>query len=878
MPATDRARPAAATVITPAFNEERALPVVLEALAGLRATGIDVVVVDDGSTDRTADVARDAGFRVVQLERNSGKAAAVRAGLATIETEKVVVMDADATYPVDAIPEMVRMLDEYDMVVGVRTSGREHIPPINRIGNALLRTAVHWFSGFRSADPLTGLYALRRKYLDAMQLDSDGFGLEVEICVKAARMGLRSGDFPITYGHRIGDSKLNAFRDGVVITSTLIRTLFRRPRLRPLPGKDGVPAAPLAVVATALSVVLLSVAAVLLVATVATSLAAIVDPARALTLAPARFGLVALFAGLIGWRISTHWGRPPAHALMRLALGAVAAGAALVLISTRAAESVGVVPDGPAFRAATATLFGTAVAVGTGALLGLGAVVGRRGFETVQAGGWANAVTSVLRGHGEAIAVVGALVLLAIPILRFISLDQVLGFDEAVYAATARAWVLDTPNTAWVSHRSPAISVLGLPMAAIEWDAGVRLVGFGFSIGAVVAGWALGRRLAGVAAGVLAALLIAAIPSLQLNGALFLTDVPSATGFLVLMLVLWRQVEERARPSAGLLWLAPLAAAVFYIRYGASVAILFLAVTAFLLWGRRLIDAWRITLATAALLALLLVPHFVQSTLLHGNPLAIALSAQTGASPAYPGEALREYLRMVPSELAGPVGGVLLVLGVVAWPIRVMLHGFRDRSVRAHTFLVVPAVGQFLLLGLVALPQARYVLLPVILLLIAGALTAVDAGRWLSRAWRTTLAAGLAAVVVVSAIGTAAVMIRLQAEVTPASSHLIDVARLIRADAGGRSCSVLGYPPPELIWYSGCAAQHFGSPPVAGRESTLTGERRYLLLSTMASDREPAGALREEYLGLVEPEPMAIVPNRVTGEPALEVYLLHAAD
>ena len=877
MPATDPARRASATVITPAFNEERALPVVLEALARLRATGIEVVVVDDGSTDRTADVAREAGFRVVQLERNSGKAAAVRAGLASVETDKVVVMDADATYPVEAIPEMVRMLDEYDMVVGVRTSGREHIPPLNRIGNALLRTAVHWFSGFRSADPLTGLYALRRKYLEAMQLDSDGFGLEVEICVKAARMGVRSVDFPITYGNRIGDSKLNAFRDGVVITSTLIRTLFRRPRLRPLPGKGGVPAAPLAVVATTLSVVLLSVAAVLLVTTVATSLAAIVDPTRALTLAPARFGLAALFAGLIGWRISTHWGRPPAHALIRLALGAVAAGAALVLISTRAAEALGVVPDGPAFRTATATLFGTAVVVGTIALVGLGAVLGRRGFETVRTGPWTTAVAWV-REHAEAIAVLGALLLLAIPILRFISLGQLLGFDEAVYAATARSWVLDTPNTAWVSHRSPGISALGLPMAVAEWDAGVRLVGFAFSMGAVVAGWALGRRLAGPAAGVLAALLIAAIPSLQLNGALFLTDVPSATGILVLMLVLWRQVEERARPNAGLLWLAPLAAAVFYIRYGASVPILFLAVTAFLLRGGRLVQAWRITLATAALLAVLLVPHFVQSTLLHGNPLAIALSAQTGASPTYPGEALREYLRMVPSELAGPVGGLLLVLGVLAWPIRVLLHGFRDRSVRAHTLLVVPAVGQFLLLGLVALPQARYVLLPVMLLLIAGALTAVDAGRLLSRAWRTTLAAGLAAAVIVGALGTAAVMTRLQAEVTPASSHLIDAARLIRGDAGGRSCSILGYPTPELIWYSGCAAQHFGYPPVAGRESTLTGERRYLLLSTTATDREPGGTLRDEYLQLAEPEPLAVVPYRLTGEPALEVYSLPAPD
>ena len=279
---------AVATVIAPAFNEERAMPVVLAALAPLRDAGIDVLVVDDGSTDRTAEIARQAGVRVVQLERNSGKAAAVRAGLAATSTDKVVVIDADLTYPADAIPEIVRLLDEYDVVVGVRTSGREHIPPLNRIGNGAIRTAVHWFSRFRSADPLTGLYGLKRAHLLAMKLDSDGFGLEVEIGAKAARMGLRWIDHPITYGERIGDSKLSAVRDGLVITRTLIRTLFGRPRLRPLPGREGVAAAPLAVVAAVASIILLALAAISLTATTAISLAAVIDPAVPFTLAAAR--------------------------------------------------------------------------------------------------------------------------------------------------------------------------------------------------------------------------------------------------------------------------------------------------------------------------------------------------------------------------------------------------------------------------------------------------------------------------------------------------------------------------------------------------------------------------------------------------------------
>ncbi len=845
------------------------MPVVLAALAPLRDHGIDVVVVDDGSTDRTADVAREAGARVVQLERNSGKAAAVRAGLAAVTTEKVVCIDADGTYPADAIPTIVALLDEYDVVVGVRTKGRENIPPLNRFGNGVIRTAVHWFSGFRSADPLTGLYGLRRAHLVAMNLDSEGFGLEVEIGVKAARMGLRWVDHPITYGERIGESKLNAVRDGIVITRTLIRTLFGGPRLRPLPGREDVAAAPLATVATVIGVVLLALAAISLTATAAIALAAIVDPRVPFTLTAARAGVATLFGGLIVWRIINHWGRPPAGTLGRVMGVTVAATAALVLVVILGAMALSRVPADPRFQVAGWALVASAVLFGLGSLV---IVRADRPAARRDRRGIAETVTAGLRRHGERVALALILVLLALPVLRFISLGQLLGFDESIYAATSRSWVLGTPNSAWSADRSPGISILGMPMAALGSDEGVRLVGAAFGLSAVVAGWALARRIAGPAAGLFAGLLIAAIPGLQLNAALFLTDVPSAAVFLVAMLVVWTQLEGRPRPDRGLLLLAPLVAASFYLRYGSSVPILFLAATTLVLWPQKLVAAWRLTLATAALLVVLLVPHLVQSVLIAGDPFAIALSAQSLASPAYPGEALAHYWRLLPSDLAGIAGAWFLVLAVVAWPIRLALRGRRDRMVRASTFLLLPGVGQFLLIGFVALPQVRYVLLAVMLTLIAGAITAVEIGSLLSREWRRTVAAGLATAIAVGGIGTAAVMIRLQHQVTAGSTYLADAARVIREDAGGRSCSVLGYPPSLLIWYSGCAAHHYGYPPVEGREAALGGEARYLVLATAESDREPAGALRERYLGLAEPEPMAIVDSAATGEPALEIY------
>ncbi|MGZ8475334.1 MAG: ArnT family glycosyltransferase, partial [Candidatus Limnocylindria bacterium] len=579
------------------------------------------------------------------------------------------------------------------------------------------------------------------------------------------------------------------------------------------------------------------------------------------TLTAARAGLVTLFAGLVLWRITTHWGRPPPETLVRLISVTVVATAGLILVIVLGARRLALVPADPRFDVAGAAL-----------------IVGALGAREQGSDPLVRFRELLASRRGELIGLALALVLLAIPVLRFISLEQILGFDESIYAATSRSWLLGTPNSAWSSDRSPGISVLGLPIAWSGWDAGLRLIGLGFGLGAVVAGWALARRFGGPAAGVLAALLIAAVPGLQLNAGLFLTDVPSAALILAAMMVMWWQLEERARPDRGLLLLAPLVAAAFYLRYGSVIPVLFLSATALILWAGRLLTAWRLTVATVGLLFLLLVPYLVQSTLTHGDPLAIFLSAQSLASPAYPGEALAHYWRLLPSELAGVVGAWFLILGILAWPMWMLVRGRRDRRVRAQTFLMLPALGQLVLLGIVALPQVRYVLLPVMLILIAGSVSAVDLGRLLSHAWRRTLLAGVVISIVVTAIGSAAVMMRLQAEVTPLSAHLVDAARRIRDDAAGRSCAILGYPPPELVWYSGCAAHHFGYPPIPGRETALSGERRYLILSPFEFDREPAGTLREDYLALAEPEPFAIVPNRVTGDPALEVYRLMAPD
>src|SRR3990170_1945958 len=106
------------TIIVPAYNEEEGLPVVLEALQALPADTFGIIVVDDGSTDRTAEVAGRFRCRLVSHSGNRGKGAAIRTGLAHARGEKTILIDADGTYPVEMIPAIARALETHDLVIG----------------------------------------------------------------------------------------------------------------------------------------------------------------------------------------------------------------------------------------------------------------------------------------------------------------------------------------------------------------------------------------------------------------------------------------------------------------------------------------------------------------------------------------------------------------------------------------------------------------------------------------------------------------------------------------------------------------------------------------------------------------------------------------
>jgi glycosyltransferase involved in cell wall biosynthesis len=202
------------TVVLPAYNEGAALPHVLDELATSLDRSYEVLVVDDGSTDDTAEVAERFPCRLVRHSENRGKGVAIRTGIAQAQGENVVIMDADATYPVPAIAEMVALLGENDLVRGIREGSEESMPPINRIGNWFFNKLLSISHGLEGTDHLSGLYGMRREAALRLGTEATGFDIETEIGIKAQARNLKVAEVPISYLPRVGEKKLSPWRDG----------------------------------------------------------------------------------------------------------------------------------------------------------------------------------------------------------------------------------------------------------------------------------------------------------------------------------------------------------------------------------------------------------------------------------------------------------------------------------------------------------------------------------------------------------------------------------------------------------------------------------------------------------------------------------------
>jgi glycosyltransferase involved in cell wall biosynthesis len=216
------------SILIPAFNEAEGIAEVLRALRE-HVPGAEIVVIDDGSTDGTAEAVREAGgeaVRLVRHEENRGYGAALKTGIRNARSDLIVIVDADGTYPVERIPDLVAMAEEADMVVGARTAKGAAIPLVRRPAKWALRKLANYLARRRIPDLNSGLRVMRRTALEPfLGLLPDGFSFTTTITLAMLVNGYRVRFEPIDYRPRRGRSKIRPIRDTANFIQLILRTV-----------------------------------------------------------------------------------------------------------------------------------------------------------------------------------------------------------------------------------------------------------------------------------------------------------------------------------------------------------------------------------------------------------------------------------------------------------------------------------------------------------------------------------------------------------------------------------------------------------------------------------------------------------------------------
>lgn len=216
------------SVLIPAFNEEGAIEESVRSVRSvLEETGLvfEVIVVDDGSKDRTRERAAAAGARVLALPENCGYGAALKAGIARAQHEVIVITDADGTYPARSIPVLLGELAEYDMVVGARVGTHVAIPLIRRPAKWFLRRLASYLAGRSIPDLNSGLRVMRKPLVKRFEhLLPSGFSFTTTITLASLCSGSLVRYSPIDYYERIGESKIRPFH-AVEFLLLILRTI-----------------------------------------------------------------------------------------------------------------------------------------------------------------------------------------------------------------------------------------------------------------------------------------------------------------------------------------------------------------------------------------------------------------------------------------------------------------------------------------------------------------------------------------------------------------------------------------------------------------------------------------------------------------------------
>jgi hypothetical protein len=205
------------SLVIPCYNEEEGLRQLLPKIPHIVD---EVLIVDNASTDNTARVARELGARVVE-EKMKGYGRAYKTGFKNATGDIIITMDGDGTYPPESITLLLYILFEEDVdfisARRWRSKSLQRKSPIRIFGNIILSFTMAALYLCYIVDSQSGMWVFKKNILPNLKLSSDGMALSEEIKIEAfANKNIKTLEIPIYYGERVGTSKLNIWRDGIL--------------------------------------------------------------------------------------------------------------------------------------------------------------------------------------------------------------------------------------------------------------------------------------------------------------------------------------------------------------------------------------------------------------------------------------------------------------------------------------------------------------------------------------------------------------------------------------------------------------------------------------------------------------------------------------
>ena len=214
------------SVLIPAYNEEESITGTVEAIrkyAGM-VKAMEIIVINDGSRDRTGEIARTLPVTLIEHETNTGYGSGLKDGLRQAQYEFILIADADGTYPLEDIPRLLAEAPNYAMVVGARTGAIVKVPPLRKPGKWLITSLAEYLSQRKIPDLNSGFRVFRKDVaLRFLTLYPDGFSFTTTITLAMLTNHYKVKFIPINYHRRVGKSSIKPLRDFTNFTILIIR-------------------------------------------------------------------------------------------------------------------------------------------------------------------------------------------------------------------------------------------------------------------------------------------------------------------------------------------------------------------------------------------------------------------------------------------------------------------------------------------------------------------------------------------------------------------------------------------------------------------------------------------------------------------------------